>query len=379
LATADNKSSGAAGTSGAATAATAPVASNVQVSVLPAAGSDDVRPDAPIQVTAAGGTLQRVTVLTADGTPIDGSLAPGGRGWTSAPGLLPFDANLTVRAEAVDEAGWGKVTSTTIHTLKPKGLVTTSISPVGGSTVGVGMPVIVKLSATPGDRATVERSLTVTADPPVTGSWAWLGPRELHWRPEQYWKAGTKVTVGVDLAGKDLGDGVWGKESRNVAFRIGAARVATVDIAAHTMTVTQNGAVVRVIPVTTGRDDKWPTRQGTKVIMTKERKRVMDSTTVDIPPDSPDGYVLEVEYAMRLTGSGEFIHAAPWSVKHQGVDNVSHGCTGMSLENAAWLFENSSVGDVVTYVNGLRSLESGNGWTDWNTAWPAWQAKSALV
>ncbi len=37
---------------------------------------------------------------------------------------------------------------------------------------------------------------------------------------------------------------------------------------------------------------------------------------------------------MRLTYSGEFIHAAPWSVGSQGSANVSHGCTGMSTANA---------------------------------------------
>jgi len=33
------------------------------------------------------------------------------------------------------------------------------------------------------------------------------------------------------------------------------------------------------------------------------------TTTVDIPAGSPDAYRLKVEYAMRLTWSGEFLHA----------------------------------------------------------------------
>ena len=41
---------------------------------------------------------------------------------------------------------------------------------------------------------------------------------------------------------------------------------------------------------------------------------------------------------MRVTYSGEFIHAAPWSVGSQGVANVSHGCTGLSTADAAWLY-----------------------------------------
>jgi lipoprotein-anchoring transpeptidase ErfK/SrfK len=236
-----------------------------------------------------------------------------------------------------------------------------------------------RLSDVPGDRAEVERRLSVRSTPSVDGSWAWVGERELHWRPREYWPAGTDVTVSVDLDGADLGDGVWGAESRDVAFSVGDARVHTVDIAAHTMTVTQNGAVLRTIPVTTGVDAKWPTRNGAKVIMSTERSRVMDSDTVDIPEDSPDGYRLEVDYAMRLTGSGEFIHAAPWSVASQGKENVSHGCTGMSDANAAWLYSITRPGDVVLYVNGTRRLEPGNGWTDWNVDWADWRSRSALT
>ena len=82
--------------------------------------------------------------------------------------------------------------------------------------------------------------------------------------------------------------------------------VSTVDITAHTMTVTRNGKVIRVIPITTGKAG-FQTRGGIKVIMNKERYPVMDSTTVDIPADSPDAYHLKVEYALRLTWSGEFV------------------------------------------------------------------------
>jgi len=115
------------------------------------------------------------------------------------------------------------------------------------------------------------------------------------------------------------------------------------------------------------------------VIMTQETSRVMDSTTVDIPKSSPDAYHLTVKYAQRLTWSGEFLHAAPWSVASQGHANVSHGCTGMSDANAIWLFGVSKIGDVVSYVHSARPLEQGNGWTDWNLTWSAWQAGSALA
>ena len=92
----------------------------------------------------------------------------------------------------------------------------------------------------------------------------------------------------------------------------------------------------------------------------------MDAASIDVDEGDPEYYRLDVEYAMRVTWSGEYLHAAPWSVSSQGDENVSHGCTGMSDEAASWFYNNSKIGDVVNYVNGNRSMEPWNGYTDWN-------------
>src|SRR5262249_42322878 len=196
-----------------------------------------------------------------------------------------------------------------------------------GALVGVGMPLRVVFTKKVTDRAAVERALEVTSSIPVEGAWRWFSATEIHYRPKSYWPAGAHVSVTFHLAGVDAGGGGWGDHDRSYAFDITpVATVSTVDITAHTMTVRRDGQVARVIPITTGKDG-YLTRGGTKVIITKERTRLMDSATVDIPPDSPDAYHITVEYALRLTWSGEFVHAAPWSVSHQGHENVSHGCT----------------------------------------------------
>ncbi len=69
---------------------------------------------------------------------------------------------------------------------------------------------------------------------------------------------------------------------------------------------------------------------------------------------------------MRLTYSGEFLHAAPWSVASQGHENVSHGCTGMSTANAGWLYDHSQIGDVVEYTGSSVHMTLDNGYGDWN-------------
>src|SRR5688500_9667472 len=105
----------------------------------------------------------------------------------------------------------------------------------------------------------------------------------------------------------------------------------------------------------------------------------MHSETVGIPAGDPEASDIDdVEYAMRLTYSGEFIHAAPWSVGSQGAANVSHGCTGMSTENAKWLYDMTLRGDVVEYTGTDRPMEPDNGYGDWNIDYASYAEGSAL-
>ena len=73
---------------------------------------------------------------------------------------------------------------------------------------------------------------------------------------------------------------------------------------------------------------------------------------------------------MRLNYTGEFVHAAPWSTGSQGSDNVSHGCVGLSTENAQWWWNENNIGDVVIVKNTAREQgNDGNGITVWNESW----------
>ena len=105
----------------------------------------------------------------------------------------------------------------------------------------------------------------------------------------------------------------------------------------------------------------------------------MNSETIGIDPNIANGYDLDdVEYAMRITYSGEFLHAAPWSVGSQGYANVSHGCTGMSTANAEWLYNNSLVGDPVEFTGTDRYMTLDNGYGDWNLPFKEYKQGSAL-
>ena len=104
----------------------------------------------------------------------------------------------------------------------------------------------------------------------------------------------------------------------------------------------------------------------------------MDSATVGIPRNSPDGYYEKVYWDVRISNGGAFVHAAPWSVGDQGHRDVSHGCTNVSTANAKWIYDHSHVGDPVTVKNTPRKVTLGNGWTDWTVPWDTYVKGSAL-
>jgi lipoprotein-anchoring transpeptidase ErfK/SrfK len=252
-----------------------------------------------------------------------------------------------------------------------------SIAPLAGQTVGVGMPVIVRFDVPVTNRASIERHLHVVSQPAQKGSWHWISSTEVHWRPVHYWRAGTKVTVNADINSVPAGNGIYGQESRTVSFHVGDAVVSKVNAQTHQMTTFINGKLLRTIPITTGQQPAYTTRSGTKVIIEKFPSKDMNSETVGIT--GADAYNIHgVQWAMRVTYSGEFVHAAPWSVADQGHANVSHGCTGMSTANADWLYHMTNIGDVVEYTGTDKPMTLTNGYGDWNESFSVYKQGSAL-
>lgn len=346
------------------------------MAIAPADATTQVALNAPVTVTATGGTLTSVTVADAKGASLDGVLAASGLSWSSN-GTLAAGAMYTVKAVAVNGDGKQTTTTSTFTTITPTKILGTKIAPLENETVGVGMPIVIYFTAPVTDRAAVEKHLSVEESVPVEGAWHWYSSTEIHYRPKQYWPAGEQVTVHADVAGVDAGKGVWGDADHVVHFRVGDSHIATVDAKTDMMTVTDNGKVVKTAPVSLGRA-KYPTTSGIHVVLSKSPTVVMDSATVGIPKGSPDYYYETVLWDVRITWSGEFVHSAPWSVTDQGHVNVSHGCVNAAPAVAQWFYDYSRRGDIVSVLNTPRALESGNGWTDWNMSWADWVAGSAL-
>lgn len=151
------------------------------------------------------------------------------------------------------------------------------------------------------------------------------------------------VTV-VCLAAGSLFASAGAAEATPVPSNTGWAAIA--DDSAHTMTLWHGDQLMRTIAISMGRA-KYPTPYGTYHTMEKYRRLTMNSATIGIPVDSPDGYITPTQYAIRLTTGGIFIHGAPWSIAQQGNTNVSHGCINVSLDNARFMYENLPTGTPV--------------------------------
>lgn len=228
-----------------------------------------------------------------------------------------------------------------------------SFVPKGGSTVGVGQPIIINFPGTVENADAAIGAVHVSSVPPVPGKFYWMTPTQLRWRPINFWPAHTAVTV-------DAGGTV-------STFHTGDTLIATADDASHQLTVTRNGTVEKTIPMSMGMTSgNHQTPNGTYYVQDKKASVVMDSSTYGVPVSSTYGYKVTVEDAVRFDNVGDYVHSAPWSVDDQGKRDVSHGCINISPSNAKWFFDNFGPGDPIVVKNSSGgSYKKNDGSADW--------------
>jgi lipoprotein-anchoring transpeptidase ErfK/SrfK len=225
-----------------------------------------------------------------------------------------------------------------------------SVLPTRGEVVGVAHPVVVTFTAPVADKRVAELAIDLKSAPAMTGKFEWLDNDVVQWVPDRFWPAHSTVALSVG--------------GLRTEFATGPAVIGVASISDHTFTVSIDGIDAGrrselpaphhrphwgepgVFPASMGRPE-YPTPVGTYTVLSKDRDVIMDSSSVGIPVDAPDGYLLTVEYAVRFTRRGLFVHSAPWAVNSLGYENVSHGCVGLSTEDAEWYFNTVNVGDPV--------------------------------
>jgi lipoprotein-anchoring transpeptidase ErfK/SrfK len=345
------------------------LAASVRFSPTP--GAKNVPPNRPIAVGSELGHLTRVRVRSADGTYVDGRWDPVSGQWKSH-GILAYDTVYRVTATVTGAAQLLAQTTAAFRTLAPTNRVSASVFPTDGMTVGVGQPIVFTFSqpVPPEARASLAGHIIVAASgAPVVGGWHWFNDHELHYRPKALWPQGRTITVLWSLPGWNVGGDAWGDGTGALRFTIGDAHVSIANLATFTMAVSDNGRVVATYPISGGRPTD-PTMGGTHIVLDRQSVVRMNSATNGVPVNSPDGYDELVYDDVHISDSGEYVHAAPWSVSHQGNANVSHGCINLSPADAQAFFDFSRVGDVVIVSGGPRPPAFGDhGVMDWSTDW----------
>jgi lipoprotein-anchoring transpeptidase ErfK/SrfK len=342
----------------------------------PAADAKDVPASTEIAFKLENATNPTVELKSASGETVEGTMQEDGKSWLPD-GALDYGTAYTVTVNATGTDGKPTSNTSSFTTMaKPSKVVRVSSFLGENQVVGVGMPLIVRFGrAVPQDyRDDVQRRLTVRSTPQQEGIWHWTSPTEVHFRPKTFWQAGTKVSYKMQTGGLPMGDGYYGRADVSVDIKIGPSLIMAVDNKTKKMTVTKDGKVIKTIPVSLGKK-ATPSASGTMVIIEKQRKTVFD--TMD-DPNPANRYRTPIDYAQRLTWSGQFIHAAPWSEGVQGRTNVSHGCVNVSMAMGAWLFGQTRIGDPITVKGTEEKLENGNGWTDWNMSWDQYVKGSAI-
>jgi lipoprotein-anchoring transpeptidase ErfK/SrfK len=340
------------------------------VKLSPASGAVNQPVTTEIGLNSNGGKVTSVTMTDAGGHAVPGTMRADGTSWV--PGVqLTYHATYHATVSETGPHGEKQTKTTAFTTMADPGgnTIGSTMYFSDGQTYGVGMPVAIQFDTPIPDasKAAVERRLFVQSDPPQVGVWHWFGDDQVLYRPEKYWQTGTKITVRSALGGLQVGN-KYVDTDRTGTATIGGKMVFQVNNANKQMQVFQNDKLVQTFPVSLG-ESNTPTSSGNMVLMTHEYTSLFDV---------PGEYRVDVMYAERFTWDGQYLHAAPWSEGQQGYTNVSHGCVNLSQTNAAWVYNNSHIGDPVTVSGTEVHITPGDGWTVWDMSWPDYIKGSAL-
>jgi lipoprotein-anchoring transpeptidase ErfK/SrfK len=347
-----------------------PVVAPAQLTVSPADDAKPVNPAAPVSLKVSNGRIERVALTSDAGDAVDGTLDAGGTGW-AASGALKFNTRYSYTYTVVDSAGRKTSTTRTFSTVSAANEADAAIYPLDGMKVGVAQPLQITFSEPVLNRDAVEKAIRITSTSGQAGDFHWFSNNMVRYRPETFWAANSTITMDLQLFGVDLGKGQIGNFNKKVTVHIGDKKVAVADAAAHTFSVSINDQPAGSWPVTMG-DQRFPSARGYLVLMEKHRYDHFVAASIGLKPGDPANYgELDVEYATRLTPSGEYIHQALDSaLPYIGNTNVSHGCIGMTADRAAWVFNNMTSGDVVQVINTEGDFANfDDGFGDWNIPW----------
>jgi lipoprotein-anchoring transpeptidase ErfK/SrfK len=342
----------------------------------PADGTTGVQPQAVVSTSVTNGSFEKVELAGSDGSTVTGEFTAGRTRWTST-AALHYATTYSWRGTARGDDDRAVELGGSFTTIAPRAVMGAVLNVDDDRVVGVALPIMLTFDGHVLDRASVERVLEVDTSVPVEGAWGWLpdegGRSRVHWRPREYWPADTEVTVSAPLVGVPFGGDVYGERNIEATFRIGPAQVVKADVRSHRMQVVRDGALVADYPASYGldTDPARNTRSGIHVVTEKFEQRRMVSEQFD--------YDVVMQWAVRISNNGEFIHANPNTAGDQGARNVSHGCVNLSPDDARAYYDTVRYGDPVEVSGSGVALSARDGdiW-DWTLSWAQWERLSAV-
>ncbi|MVO83471.1 L,D-transpeptidase family protein [Streptomyces sp. p1417] len=362
--------------------------SEAKIRIAPENGSDNASINSDAKVTVSEGTLADVTMKADGGAAVEGRISADRKTWKPSK-QLERATTYKISVTAKDSEGRKAHENSSFTTVSKANSFIGSFTPEDGSTVGVGMPVSINFDKAITDKKAVQSGVEVssTGGQKIVGHW--FGNQRLDFRPQDYWKENSTVTLKLSLDGVEGADGVYGVQQKTVTFKIGRNQVSVVDAKTKQMKIMRDGKVVKTIPISAGSPDN-KTYNGKMVISEKFKETRMNGATVGFTDSDGKGEydIKDVPHAMRLSSSGTFIHGNYWGASSIfGSANTSHGCIGLRDAKGAgdkstpgsWFFENSITGDVVDVRNtGDKVVAPDNGLNGWNMSWSQWTAGSAV-
>jgi len=347
------------------------------VAAVPRNGAANVSPQTPATVSVKNGTLSKVTLTSSSGIKVKLSTSADRARVTTAQ-TLGYGKTYTWSGRAVGAEGRPVKIAGRFTTVTPAVTLHASVNIGDGQKVGIAAPIIITFGGHVTDQAAAEKALTVQTSVPTVGSWAWLpddsGQSRVHWRPEHYWKPGTKVSVSANFYGVNYGGGAYGEENVTSKFAIGRSEIVKADVTSYRLKVYRNGKKLFDFPASYGlaTDPNRVTPSGVYVVMEKYPVKYMSNPAY--------GYKnIPEKWSVRFSNYGLFIHDNDATDGVQGAANVTHGCVNLSYDNALAYYNSVLYGDPVE-VTGSSIHESGvhGDVYDWSVPWAKWKAMSAL-
>lgn len=363
------------------------------VGVSPFNGAEGLNPLTKPVVDVVDGTITEVTLYDDWGNTVEGTVSADGTSWEPSR-RLDFARTYTLTVDSKSSAGVPLSRTTTFSTLAPNNYVHPYIevqggfAPRDGVRYGVGTIVVAHFDEPIIDKVLAEKNMIVRTEPPVAGAWNWVSDTKAHWRPENYYRPGTRIDVSINTFGLKLGEGLYGQEDAKASLVIGDSRISIANDITKQISVFENGRLVRTMPTSMGRGgtstigDKtfhWWTPPGVYTVLDKAETIIMDSSTYGVPQGTALSYKRTVGYATRISTDGIYVHHLDDTIWAQGNTNMSSGCLNLNLDNAKFYFDQAQPGDIVDVrYTGGPALTLGQG-GDWSIPWNDWVKGSALT